>query len=308
MRTARPILILSNIIMDEVVLPGGVQRPTLLGGAASYAAIGAAGWWPDVAIVAGVGSDFDSLVGPRLASLGIRREGLLERDRFTIRNVLVYQEDSERTETPTFGAAHFERMQVTPDDIPDLLLPAAGTYLFRDLSTSFWDAFQRRRAALGTTLWELQASVAAPEFWPEVRARLSNVDLFSLNLTEAAGLLGTRNAHEVVDELLSAGARTVILRLGAEGALIATASKALRLHPPTSAVVDVTGAGNSFCGSFLAQWCATGDLESAARAAAAAAAKCMSAFGPPDLIDKPALAAWAAATRTEPVRNIPRRG
>src|SRR6202041_1667331 len=99
-----------------------------------------------------------------------------------IRNTLLYRKDSERTETPRFGAIHFDRMQLTPDDIPDVLLPAAGTYVFRDLSARFWEAFRRRRAQLGTTLWELQASVATSKDWPQVRARLADIDLFSLNL------------------------------------------------------------------------------------------------------------------------------
>jgi sugar/nucleoside kinase (ribokinase family) len=304
MMPSRPILVLSNIIIDDVVLPGGIQRPDMLGGAATYAAIGAAGCSANVGIVAGVGSDFAAVVADRFARLGIRREGLLERDRFTIRNTLVYRDDSERTETPTFGAMHFDRMQITPRDIPEVLLPAAGTYIFRDLSANFWESFQQQRHALGTTLWELQASVATPEDWPQVRARLSGVDLFSLNLTEAAGLLGTHDAKRAVGELLRAGAKGVVLRMGAAGALIATSNEALRLHPPRSAIVDVTGAGNSFCGGFLARWCATGNLELAARAAAAAAASCMSAFGPPARVDEAALEAWAAAAGIESVKII----
>ncbi len=308
MGTSLPLLVLSNIIIDDVVLPDGMSRPDMLGGAATYAAIGAAGYWPNVGIVAGVGGDFANLGGARLASLGIRAEGLLERDRFTIRNTLLYRADSERTETPRFGAVHFDRMQLTPDDIPEVLLPAAGTYVFRDLSTRFWEAFRRRRAQLGTALWELQASVATSKDWPLVRARLTDIDLFSLNLAEADGLLGTRAPERVVGELLNAGVKVVILRMGASGALIASSNEALRLRPPTSTVVDVTGAGNSFCGSFLAQWCATGSVESAARAAAAAAALCMSTFGPPARLDRAALDAWAAATPIERVGDIPRGG
>lgn len=301
----RPLLIVSNIIIDDLVLPGGEQRPGLLGGAATYAAIGAAGCWADVAVVAGVGSDFDSVVGDRLVRLGIRREGLLERDPLSIRNSLVYRENAERTETPVLGAAHFERLQLTPQDIPETLLPAAGSYIFRDLTGTFWGAYRRRRRQLGITLWELQASVAGKQYWPQVRDLLGSVDVFSLNETEAVGLLGTRDAVCVAGELLQAGARVVILRMGAAGALLATREGALRLYPPRSPVIDVTGAGNSFCGGFLAQWCATGgDLEAAGRAGAAAAALCMSAFGPPERVDKVALAAWAAATRIEPFHGL----
>ena len=302
MRVLRPLLILSNIIIDDVVLPDGAQRPGMLGGAATYAAVGAAGCWADVSIVAGVGSDFGMVVGDRLARLGLRREGLLERDRWTIRNTLVYREAAERSETPVFGAEHFQRMQVTAEDIPASLLPAAGCYVFRDVAEEFWEACARRRGELGAMLWELQASVASARYWPRVRELLGGVEVFSLNSAEAVGLLGTRDARAAVAEVLRAGARVVVLRMGAEGALLATAERTLRLYPPASSVVDVTGAGNSFCGGFLAKWCAGGgDLEAAGRAGAAAAALCMRGFGVPEQVDRKALEEWEGATRIERV-------
>lgn len=299
-----PLLFLSNIIIDEVVLPNGVRHPGMLGGAATYAAIGAAGYWPQVSIVAGVGSDFGPLGSDRLIRLGIRPEGLLERDPHTIRNTLVYREEAERTETPAFGPDHFRRMQITPRDIPATLLPAVGCYVFRDLAADFWQALRQHRAELGMVFWELQASIAQGPCWPQVRALLPGVEVFSLNRAEAVGLLGSCDAMATVEELLQAGAPVVVLRMGADGAWLATARQRLRLYPPPSPVVDVTGAGNAFCGGFLAQWCASGgDLESSGRAGAAAAALCMSTFGPPEQVDRAALSAWAAATRIEHIRS-----
>jgi sugar/nucleoside kinase (ribokinase family) len=187
-------------------------------------------------------------------------------------------------------------MQTTPDDVPELLLPAAGTYFFRDLSPDFWRAFERRCARLGATLWEWHAGTATPAIWPSLRPFLPTVDIFSLTLWEAQDLLGTHEPQEIVSQLLIAGANIILLRMGAAGALIANRSSRLRLHPPASRVVDVTGAGNSFCGGFLAGWCHTHDLEWAARAAAAAAAQTIAAFGPPERIERETLDALAEAT------------
>jgi sugar/nucleoside kinase (ribokinase family) len=189
MTDPRPIVVISNIIIDDIVLADGARRSSVLGGAATYSAIGAASWWPQVAIVAGVGRDLDELTGGRLARLGLRDAGLLVRDPHTIRNHLVYLANGERTETPALGVEHFARMQTTPDDVPEGLLPAAGTYFFRDDSPRFWQCYARRRAQLGTTLWEWQAGAATPSAWPSVRAHLPTVDMFSLTLSEARDLL-----------------------------------------------------------------------------------------------------------------------
>jgi len=296
MTDSRPIVVLSNIIVDDIVMPGGISRSGVLGGAATYGAVGAASWWPHVAIVAGIGRDLHELAGDQLARLGLRASGLLVRDERTIRNHLVYLAGGERTETPIFGLEHFQRMQTTPDDVPELLLPAAGTYFFRDLSPDFWRAFERRCVSLGATLWEWHAGTATPATWPSLRPFLPTVDIFSLTLREAQDLLGTHEPQEIVSQLLIAGANIILLRMGAAGALIATRSSRLRLHPPASRVVDVTGAGNSFCGGFLAGWCDTHDLEWAARAAAAAAAQTIAAYGPPERIERETLDALAEAT------------
>ncbi len=301
MTDSRPIVVLSNIIVDDIVMPDGSSRPGVLGGAATYAAVGAASWWPEVAIVAGIGRDLHELAGQQFARLGLSASGLLVRDARTIRSRLVYLAGGERTETPVFGLEHFQKMQTTPDDVPELLLPAAGTYFFRDLSPEFWHAFERRCASLGATLWEWHAGTATatpatPATLATLKSFLPAVDIFSLTLREAQDLLGTHEPQEMVDQLLIAGAHMIVLRMGAAGALIATRGSRLRVHPPASSVVDVTGAGNSFCGAFLAGWCDNHDLEWAARAAAAAAAQAIAAFGPPERIERERLDALARAT------------
>lgn len=296
-----PILVLSNVILDDIVLADGTNLSAVLGGAATYAAVGARFWWPLVAIVAGVGGDLEEATQGRLGAFGLRQEGLVLRGASTIRSRLVYGPGGDRRETPVLGHEHFDQMQVTPRDIPDALLPAAGAYVFRDLDTDFWLAYDQRRSRLGVTCWELQGSAARMELWPAIRHRLPMVDMFSLNLAEANRLLGTSDPSEIADRVLGAGCRIFVLRMGGTGALIADAGRRLRLVPPGTDVVDVTGAGNGFCGGFLAGWLRTSDLAEAGRAAAAAAARCLSQFGPPDPLQTESLAGLSAATRIEEV-------
>jgi sugar/nucleoside kinase (ribokinase family) len=129
--------------------------------------------------------------------------------------------------------------------------------------------------------------------------------MFSLTLSEARDLLDLQEPEDITNQLLLAGANIVVLRMGAAGALIADRRRRLRLLPPASRVVDVTGAGNAFCGGFLAGWCNAQDLEGAARAAAAAAARTLLDYGPPDRIDHESLKALAdAATITHATTPI----
>jgi sugar/nucleoside kinase (ribokinase family) len=54
----------------------------------------------------------------------------------------------------------------------------------------------------------------------------------------------------------------VILRRAEEGAIVYHGETGERWHIPAveTAVVDPTGAGNAYCGAFLAGWVTTGDL------------------------------------------------
>lgn len=54
--------------------------------------------------------------------------------------------------------------------------------------------------------------------------------------------------------LLVGGAAVALVTLGGEGALVVTATEAIRVAAPSVEVVDTIGAGDAFMGSFLAGW------------------------------------------------------
>lgn len=303
-----PILISSNLIVDDVWLADGRPGGTHPGGAALWAAIGARTAWSHVAVAAGVGDDFEAEFGQTFDRIGLTRDALVRRDANSIRSRLVYSAEDERTETPAYGADHFDRMQVGPADLPAKVLPAAGTYIFRDLWPAFWDGVRAKRADLGTVVWELQGDVAGTEHWPQIAGLLPLVDGFSLNRAEALALTGAGTLPGAAQVIIAAGAPLVALRDGARGAMIATQDLAFRVTPARGPVRDVTGGGNAFTGGLLAGLVRhQGDLIAAARQAAAAAATVLAQFGPPDTLDPLAIADLAASAsiipETRPVRE-----
>ena len=296
-----PILILSNIIIDDLWFADGTHLPNTLGGAATYAAVAARLWWHEVAIVTGVGTDLEEVTKGKLISYGLRDDGHLRRSPHTIQSKLVYFADGSRTETPAYGPEHFATLQVLPEDIPTSLRPAAGTYVFRDLDMPYWDSLRRNRADLGTILWELQDDRIVGR-WSEIAALMPLVEIFSCNLSEARSLFGDIDPNRMCDAILAAGAKAVVLRMGGDGALVAVPHQRFRVTPPPSDVVDVTGGGNAFCGGFLAGWLLrSGDPEYAARCAAAGAAHALGQFGPADPIGQRQSRHWAEATGITPI-------
>jgi sugar/nucleoside kinase (ribokinase family) len=107
---------------------------------------------------------------------------------------------------------------------------------------------------------------------------LRQAEIVSPNLLEARLLYEATDAApaKLVRRMLDDGGRIVVLRLGEDGSLVGARAGGAEtlLHVPAipvPEVVDVTGAGNCYCGAFLVGWLRTGDLRQAAAYGAVAA-------------------------------------
>jgi 2-dehydro-3-deoxygluconokinase len=120
-----------------------------------------------------------------------------------------------------------------------------------------------------------------PRLWPPARAAavmhaaISDADYALPGIEDVRTLTGLTDPDAMLDFYLRLGPGVVVLKMGESGAYLATPEN--RVHIPRHAVrvVDATGAGDTFCGSFLARILAGDGPEQAARYAnVAAALKC----------------------------------
>jgi 2-dehydro-3-deoxygluconokinase len=120
-----------------------------------------------------------------------------------------------------------------------------------------------------------------PRLWPPARAAavmhaaIAAADYALPGFEDVRVLTGLEEPQAMLDYYLRLGPRVVVLKMGDSGAWVATAER--RVHVPSHpvAAVDATGAGDTFCGAFLARILAGDPPEPAARyAAVAAALKC----------------------------------
>ncbi len=82
---------------------------------------------------------------------------------------------------------------------------------------------------------------------------LRQLDYFFANLVEAQQITGLTVPEKVACSLLHAGAQHVIIKLGADGCLIADRDGQRRIPAcPDTSCIDTTGAGDNFAAGFLA--------------------------------------------------------
>ena len=136
------------------------------------------------------------------------------------------------------------------------------------------EAFQAAKARGARTILNAAPALPPPE------GLLEATDFLILNETELAAwsgvTVGEASRQPDIAEAAAALAmrpdQTVIVTLGAKGALTFAAGAIIETHPCPAVVVDTTGAGDCFCGALAARLAEAVPLDAALRFAAAAAA------------------------------------
>lgn len=124
-----------------------------------------------------------------------------------------------------------------------------------------------------------------PKLWPKTRAAaliehaMRRSDIAFPGLEDAELLLDLSDPDRIVDLCLSLGPTLVVLKMGAAGCLVATPERRERVAAYPCRPVDATGAGDTFCGSFLAETARGAAPAEAARYAACAAALSTTGYG-----------------------------
>jgi 2-dehydro-3-deoxygluconokinase len=123
------------------------------------------------------------------------------------------------------------------------------------------------------------------KLWPLTRAQacirqaIALSDIFLPSLEDMVALTGLDDPRAIVDWSHAQGARTVVLKLGAEGALVSNGQTLERVAGRRVQVRDATGAGDCFCGNLLARLSRGDALLAATQYANTAASLSVQGFG-----------------------------
>jgi 2-dehydro-3-deoxygluconokinase len=255
------------------------------GGDTSNAAIAAARQGAKVAYLTAIGQD---IAGDRFFDLWTR-EGIdtahIRRD--PARPTAVYfVTHSDAGHAFLYYRRDSAAAAYTPADVPADLLAGCRMFYASGISQGIspgaadavFHAMSLAREAGATIAYDTNYR---PRLWPAARAAatihaaIARADIALPGLEDALALTGLSDPDAIADFYLRMGPRLVVLKMGDQGALLATPATRLRIPPFPCTVVDATGAGDTFCGAFLARTLDGDTPEAAAHyAAAAAALKC----------------------------------
>ncbi len=170
-----------------------------------------------------------------------------------------------------------------PEDVPEAMIAGARMFFASGISQAISDSaadavFRAIEIARANGVAVAYDTNYRPRLWPPARAAavmhaaIARADYALPSREDAEVLSGLADPDAILDFYLRLGPRVVVLKLGAEGALVASPAGRVRIPPHPCRPVDATGAGDTFCGAFLARILAGDGPEAAARYAGVAAA------------------------------------
>jgi len=223
---------------------------------------------------------FGDLVRAALHSAGIDAALPAAHDRDSGYDIALIDAEGERTFVTVFGAEAELATDVLSTLVmrSDDLVHVSGYGLLVETNAAVIAPWLEALPSGNTVLLDPGPLVADidPRVWNVARDR---ADWLSCNEREAAALTGATEARAALD-ILARTSRGVLVRLGADGCLLAAEGTVEHIPGYPVAAVDTNGAGDAHCGAFLAGLAAGLSAREAAARANASAAIATTRHGP----------------------------
>ena len=295
------IVLIGHVVKEMIHFPDRTIGP-VLGSPVAYGSVVAGRLGERVGIVTTIGTDMpDALLQPFRDAQVDMRGVLVKQGNWTTASELIYGESGEKEiRYPQKAPA------IRFEDIPPPYYNAAIFYIATMDHDVPLETIQRLRALNATLAIDLggyggahsrtHPTPSEQENPTRLRELVACVDIVRASVEDCTHLFGEEalateaGEEETARRFVSWGAKVGLLTLGERGCVVATAGpggdrrgnsagfttpphrpreKVVRVPALPGAVIDTTGAGDSFSTAFLAGYMRTGDVEWAARWGAA---------------------------------------
>jgi len=244
----KKIIIIGSVALDSIKTLYG-ERKEILGGSATFSSLSASMFNRNVTIVAVIGEDFPKKYLGLISSRGIDLSGLE-----IVKGGKTFRWAGDYCENPGSPKTIYTHLNVFKDFNPVVPCGMRKTpFVFLanidpDLQDMVLKQMKSPELVLCDTMnyWIMSKKKALLKL-------IGKTDIFLLNDGEARMLSGENNIIKAAKFVISRGAKAVIIKQGAHGAMYFTKSSSFSApaYPLEADVCDPTGAGDTFAGGFM---------------------------------------------------------
>ncbi len=275
MNSGKTILAVGSIAIDTLETPNG-NRKNILGGSASYFSI-AAGLLAPVKLVGVVGDDYPDEGWQMFKSRGINTDNVHIESGKTFRWGGKYSDNYSTRDTLFTELGVFEMFspKIKKEDCNSPLVFLGNIQPDLQLAVANLTSNAKHIVSDTMNLWI--------DLFPDMLDKVLNrTTIFLINHEEAEQYTGESDLSIAAKKLLSAGPEIVVIKLGSDGAFLATKNNEIFIPVyRVQQVLDPTGAGDSFAGGFMGYLAQTNapDYLDAVVSGSAMASFCVEGFG-----------------------------
>ena len=283
-------LVAGQLRRNYILLNNGKALLDVPGGGLLFASAGLAVWETGIGLIGRVGEDYPQQWLEQLAQKGFDRRGIHTLpESIDLRSFIAYTEQNTRlTDNPV---SHFARLELpfpkalleyndNPSQLDSRIRLNPLTLRLNDIPSDYLDTTAAhlcpldyvshsllpptfRQGHINTITLDPSAGYMNPTFWDDIPALLTGITAFHVSEEKITSLFQGRSTDlwEMAESLAAYGSEIVVIKRGSRGQyLYDGASHARWIIPAYPArVVDLTGAGDAFCGGFLAGYHRTYD-------------------------------------------------
>ncbi len=275
-------LIFGQLTREYLLPPSGQPRLDVAGGSLLYAAAGLRVWESSIGLVGRVGDDYPRAWLNECKSRGFDTGGIrILPQHLDVRDFLAYNESFEPNRVNP--VSHFARRGMTfpksllgyqpptekkqeearaivVTDIPSDYLAARAAHICpMDLVTQTQLIAGMKRGNVHTFILDPAPDSMTPTARRELPALLNGVTVFAPSMEELGNLFWgeTYDPWKMAEMVSLYGCEYVVVKCGARGQLLYDSETKRKWEVPAypARVVDPTGAGDAFCGGFMAGYC-----------------------------------------------------
>ena len=244
------------LTMDDIVLADHSCRPGVLGGGALYSAVGARIWASDVGIHSATGQPFLDTVRAAIERRDLDTAGIGAVDGNGLQLWLLHESATDKQQVPKLTSSTAEEMDRGRGPLPAAYALARGFHVAPQTPAGSIENARRLHALPGRPMVTLD--LLSDEFIDRrLYADLGFLDAVTAFLPSEAEIERIWNPPDLqawLRDQASARACHMGAKLGEQGSIVCDWRTGALTHVPAypARVVDTTGAGDGYCGGFLA--------------------------------------------------------